>query len=212
MNIDGLRQEYDNEVLHREDVADNPFTQFERWWQEIIQQEIFQPNAMTLATATANGRPSARTVLLKEMTTEGFVFYTNYHSRKGAELAQNPHACLLFYWRQFHRQVRVEGTITTVASETSDAYFASRPRGSQLGAWASPQSQSLENREELEGKLTAVTNQYTNQTIPRPPHWGGYILLPNYFEFWQGQPSRLHDRLSYTLTKDSNWRIERLAP
>lgn len=166
---------------------------------------------MTLATADASGKPSSRILYLKELNEQGFVFYTNYQSRKGKELAENKQAALLFFWPALERQIRIEGLIEKVPAEISDAYFATRPRGSQLGAWASEQSEALENRPELEHRLEKLAQEFPGE-VPRPPHWGGYMLLPLYFEFWQGRPSRLHDRIIYQQEKSGSWNIHRLNP
>jgi pyridoxamine 5'-phosphate oxidase len=169
-------------------------------------------NAMTLATADKQGRPSARVVLLKALDQRGFVFYTNYNSRKGRELAENPEAALTFYWPHLERQVCVAGTVSRVSPEESDAYFKSRPRGSQIAAWASDQSAVLENREGLQRRWDSIENQFQGKDVPRPPHWGGYVLSPSRLEFWQGRPSRLHDRFCYTRQPGGGWTLERLSP
>lgn len=196
--------------LAEKDADADPFRQFERWFDDAVRAELPLPNAMTLATATAAGRPSARAVLLKGVDTGGFVFYTNYESRKARELAENPCASLVFLWAALERQVRIEGAIEKVSAEESDAYFDSRPLGSRLGAWASPQSRTLPDRMTLAKKVGAVVLRYGRHP-PRPPHWGGYRLLPEAIEFWQGRKSRLHDRLLYTM-RDGAWKIQRLAP
>lgn len=166
---------------------------------------------MTLATATKDGKPCARIVLLKSFDDQGFVFYTNYHSRKGSELAENPHACLLVYWSPLWRQVRIEGPIEKVSAEESEEYFHSRPLGSKIGAWASDQSRRVENRDVLEQRFEGFGRKF-GDNVPRPPHWGGYRVKPRVIEFWQGQENRMHDRLLYTLQHDASWLIERLAP
>jgi pyridoxamine 5'-phosphate oxidase len=188
----------------------NPFVLFEQWFAEA--SGLYQPHGMTLATVSAEGRPSARTVLLKGFDEQGFTFFTNYDSRKAQELAANPWAALLFWWREQHRQVRIEGMVTKVAEAESDDYFATRPHGSQIGAWASPQSQTLANRAELEARVQAVGQQFADEVVMRPAHWGGYRLEPVMFEFWQGQEDRLHDRLEYGRSTTNTWHIERLAP
>jgi len=210
MSVADIRQEYRKHVLLETHAADTPLEQFSLWFDEALVAEVTEVNAMTLATVDRQNRPTARTVLLKGFDVQGFVFFTNYQSRKGENLATNPHACLLFFWPQIERQVRVEGLVHKISAEESDAYYHSRPLGSRIGAWASPQSREI-TREALE----AATQHYT-QTLgddpARPPHWGGYRLVPDYVEFWQGRPSRLHDRLAYTLRADGSWQRARLAP
>jgi pyridoxamine 5'-phosphate oxidase len=210
MSIADLRQEYGTAELVEDDAAADPFKQFARWFDDALRADLPLPNAMTLATADANGRPSARVVLLKGVDADGFVFYTNYESRKARELAVNPYAGLVFLWTQMERQVRIEGVVEKVTDEESDEYFDSRPLGSRLGAWASPQSMPLPSRLALASKVAAVMLRY-GTAPPRPPHWGGYRVRPDAIEFWQGRPDRLHDRLRY-VKQDSSWRIERLAP
>ncbi len=197
--------------LLEKDLARDPFRQFERWFQEAEAAKLLEPNAMTLATCTRDGRPSARTVLLKGMDSRGFVFFTNYESRKGRELTENPHATLVFPWLALERQVIVEGTVTKVSREESEAYFHTRPQGSQLGAWVSQQSTLVADRAALEEAFRTVEKRYAGQTIPMPPYWGGYRVAPETVEFWQGRRSRLHDRLRYRRQPDG-WVIERLAP
>ena len=215
-SVADLRQDYTKDGLHETDVAADPFKQFGLWFDQALEADVAEPNAMTLATATSDGKPSARVVLLKDFDARGFVFYTNYQSRKGTELAENPWAALVFWWEPLERQVRVEGRVEKIAAEASDAYFGSRPLGSRLGAWASPQSESVSSRETLERSLAAVKARYgEGADVPRPPHWGGYRLRPTAFEFWQGRPSRLHDRLRYRLqgeAPDVRWHLERIAP
>jgi pyridoxamine 5'-phosphate oxidase len=189
----------------------DPIAQFARWYDEAREIERPLPHAVALATAGANGRPAVRMVLLKDFDARGFVFFTNYASRKGRELASNPHASLLFYWGGLERQVRVEGRIRKVSRRESDEYFRTRPRGSQLSAWASPQSEKLADRAELDGRFNAAAERYPDD-VPRPPHWGGYRLAPESIEFWQGREDRLHDRLLYRRGRSGQWRIERLAP
>ncbi len=210
MRIADIRQEYMRAGLTEEDAAADPFVQFDRWFQDTLQAELPLPNAMTLATATNDGRPSARVVLLKGVDARGFVFYTNYDSRKGQELAANPRAALVFAWSELERQVRIEGAIEKVSAEESDEYFDSRPLGSRIGAWASPQSKVLPDKMALATTVAALVLRY-GTSPPRPPHWGGYRVLPQAIEFWQGRKNRLHDRLLYTKLSNS-WRIERLAP
>lgn len=210
--IQNLRQDYRSASLDESEVAENPYQQFEKWFQEALNAQVAEPNAMTLATTTANCVPSARIVLLKEFTDEGFVFYTNYNSKKGREIAESPFAALVFFWPDLERQIRIEGVVETVSEEESDAYFKSRPRGSQLGALTSPQSEMIPNRSYLEDKLAKLTEKYKEKDIQRPEHWGGYRVIPNRIEFWQGRSSRLHDRILYVQEKDQSWRFERLAP
>ena len=198
------------ESLDEADVAAEPYTQFQRWFDEALRAELSTPNAMTLATVAADGAPSARIVLLKGVDHGGFVFYTNYHSRKGRELAANPRAALVFHWTELEREVRIEGTVARVSAAESDEYFASRPLPSRHAAIASPQSEVIAGRAALESRFAAAAADH-GEAAPRPAHWGGYRLLPVAVEFWQGRPSRLHDRLQYTITGD-RWSIRRLAP
>lgn len=211
-NIADLRRSYTLQSLEESDVSVNPYQQFEKWFKEAMEGAVLEPNAMTLATV-ANGRPAARIVLLKGFDERGFIFFTNYNSRKGAEMAENPAAALLFCWLELERQVRIEGTISKIPTEESLAYFVSRPKGSQIGAWASPQSTRIPSREVLENNIAALSTQYAySESLPLPPHWGGYVLKPDYFEFWQGRESRLHDRIEYRVGAGDNWEIGRLAP
>jgi pyridoxamine 5'-phosphate oxidase len=211
-SIGDLRQEYTHQGLSEADVDPNPLRQFQRWFEQALSAQLLEPNAMTLATATQAGKPSARVVLLKGFDERGFVFYTNYESQKGQELAQNPWAALVFWWTGLERQVRIEGQVEKVSAQESDHYFHSRPPGSRLGAWVSDQSRVIESREVLEHRLEALKTQYQSQEIPRPPHWGGYRVIPTSIEFWQGRPNRLHDRLHYGQRQDGSWQIERLSP
>lgn len=211
MNIPDLRHEYMRSGLDEKDLASDPFEQFAVWFSVAVSSGLHLPNAVVLATADAQGAPSARAVLLKDYSPGGFVFYTNYSSRKGRELGANPRACLLFSWVELERQVRIEGTVQKVSSEESDAYFASRPLGSRLGACASPQSETVPDRATLEALFADAQRRY-GDSVPRPAHWGGYRLVPNAIEFWQGRENRLHDRLRYRRVERDGWTIERLAP
>lgn len=209
-DIADLRTEYQRETLDEHSVSHSPLEQFSRWMDEVLAAEVLEPTAMTLATVGANGRPSARTVLLKGIDA-GFVFYTNYTSRKGVDLASNPYASLLFFWPDLQRQVRVEGKVEKITIEESEAYFRTRPLGSKIGAWASQQSQPLSSRDELERRTIELERQYSDGNVPLPPFWGGYRLLPDAMEFWQGRPSRLHDRILYE-RGETGWTISRLSP
>ncbi len=200
-------------ALNKSNVDRNPIKQFEKWFQELPAAGVNEQDSisMTLATATKNGKPSARIVLMKSFDDQGFVFYTNYNSRKGEELSENPRACLLFYWPQLWRQVRIEGAVEKVSDEESEHYFHSRPLGSKTGAWASNQSQPIGSRDELEKRFQEFDLKFADN-VPRPPHWGGYRVKPETIEFWQGRENRLHDRIRYSLPGDGIWTIERLAP
>jgi pyridoxamine 5'-phosphate oxidase len=211
-NIASIRKNYSQKTLSEDSVDQDPVIQFEKWWQEAIDSKIDEVNAMTLATASADGLPSARIVLLKGFSARGFVFYTNYDSYKGKQLEENPRACLVFFWKELERQVRIVGIVQKVSEEQSDEYFHSRPVGSQVGASVSPQSTIIESREWLEGKYRELEQKVANSAIQRPGNWGGYIVKPVVIEFWQGRPSRLHDRLEYSLQENGKWKIERLAP
>lgn len=210
MSLSDLRQNYEKNVLLEELASVSPFDQFRLWFDDALKAQVPEPNAMTLATVNDQGQPSARIVLIKEVDAQGFVFYTNYESRKGLDLQTNPKACLLFFWQALERQVRIEGSIEKVSAQDSDSYYYSRPLGSRIGAWASRQSQPI-SRQELEARELAFKERY-GERPPRPDHWGGYRLIPSLFEFWQGRPSRLHDRLVYTLQETQNWKIDRLSP
>jgi len=216
MRIADVRTEYMRETLDESSVAPDPFRQFEHWFAEAVKAQMREPNAMTLATVGADGRPSARVLLLKAFDERGFSFFTNYASRKGRELAAHPAAALLFFWPELERQVRIEGLVTRIDAAESAAYFATRPRPSQVGAWASPQSEPIANRAALEARIAAVGEQFgdAGREVPCPPHWGGYLLAPDSIEFWQGRASRLHDRIRYRRRPGhlGAWVIDRLAP
>jgi pyridoxamine 5'-phosphate oxidase len=200
------------QALRETDVDSDPFRQFRSWLDQAVAAKLPQPLGMTLATADTEGNPSARMVLLRGFDETGFVFFTNYDSRKARELEANPRAALVFYWPELDRQIRIEGRVERVSAEESDVYFQSRPWGSRLGAWASPQSRVIPNREVLERRMEELMAQYPEGNVPRPPYWGGYRVLPTLIEFWQGQPNRLHDRLRYRQVEQGDWLIERLGP
>jgi pyridoxamine 5'-phosphate oxidase len=210
--IADIRKEYTLQSLSETDVFVDPLQQFEKWWNEALQSHIAEVNAMTLATASKEGVPSARIVLLKGFDKKGFVFFTNYNSFKGQQLLENPRACLVFFWKELERQVRVTGLVEKISDKDSDAYFDSRPEGSRIGAWASPQSEVINGREWLEKNSNTILQQFEGKKIERPPYWGGYCVRPVCIEFWQGRPDRLHDRIQYNLQDDASWDIERLAP
>lgn len=211
-NIADIRINYSRQELTEASVSQNPTQQFQQWLQEALDAKVDEPTAMVLSTVSGSGRPSARVVLLKGLDEQGYTFFTNYDSRKGHDLEASPYASLTFFWPALERQVRIEGKIVKVAAAESDTYFQSRPKGSQIGAWASPQSQVIEAREVLEQREQEFSEKFANQdVVPRPAHWGGYRLQPNCVEFWQGRPSRLHDRIVYAL-EGQNWKIKRLAP
>jgi pyridoxamine 5'-phosphate oxidase len=207
-----IRKEYRLHTLDEKSINASPFRQFETWFNEALNANVLEPNAMTLATVSANNRPSARIVLLKGFTDLGFTFYTNYQSSKGKDLVENPYCSLSFFWPELERQVRIEGVTERVSAEDSDVYFNSRPRESRLGAWTSPQSSVIASRQILEERYKTIEKQYAgHDTIKRPTQWGGYLVKPFLIEFWQGRPNRLHDRIQFTLV-DGSWRINRLAP
>lgn len=210
--IAAIRREYARASLTEAELHPDPLEQFRIWFDQALDAEVNEPNAMTLATATPDGRPSARIVLLKGLDSGGFVFFTSYDSRKGSELEANPHAALVFFWPELERQVRVTGTANRIAREESDAYFRSRPRGSRIGAWASTQSRVIPDRAALEARITEMETTFPGDEIPLPSFWGGFRVTPETVEFWQGRPSRLHDRLRYTRTEAGGWAVARLAP
>lgn len=212
MQLADIRKEYTLQNLDPSIVAADPLAQFTQWFAEALQGSVLEPNAMHLSTVSANGRPSGRIVLLKGIDEQGFLFFTNYNSRKGLELAQKPYASLTFFWPELERQIRIEGIVEKVSKEESDTYFHSRPQNSQIGAWVSPQSQVISNRNVLEEKNRELNDLYKDQLVPRPTHWGGYRVIPDSIEFWQGRPSRLHDRVMYEKVENASWKIERLAP
>lgn len=212
-SIAHLRQDYKLKSLNEKDVQANPFQQFKVWFDEALKSEVKEPNAMILATADKTGLPNARVLLLKDFNEKGFVFYTNYESEKGKELSENPYAAMVFNWLDLERQVRIRGTIEKVGEDESTQYFQSRPKESQIGAWASPQSRVIESRDVIERNQTFLKEEYKKAfVLPRPDHWGGYCLIPTEIEFWQGRSSRLHDRILYTKIAENQWKIERLAP
>lgn len=211
MNLQRLRTEYQRGAFSEETASTDPFSQFEAWLNEALASNLPEPHAMTLSTVSVHARPSSRVVLLREFSPEGFVFYTNYRSRKGSDLQANPQAALNFWWAELERQVRIEGRVQLLSPAKSDAYFASRPYQSRLAAHASEQSSVISSREELLSRIEELGAQFPEH-VPRPAHWGGYLLSPDYFEFWQGRENRLHDRLAYSLQVDGSWLIQRLAP
>ncbi len=211
-DIAGLRKTYFQKALSEDSIEPDPIRQFEIWWQEAVASGIEEVNAMTLATASADGIPSARIVLLKGLSKKGFTFFTNYESYKGGQLQENPKACLVFFWKELERQVRITGVVEKTTNEESDAYFHSRPITSQLGASVSPQSSIIENRDWLERRFTELEKQNAGGIIQRPSNWGGFVVKPVIMEFWQGRPSRLHDRIEYSLSENGAWKIVRLGP
>lgn len=211
--ISALRREYKKHSLTESDVLENPIAQFQLWFQEALDAEVPEANAMVLSTVSDEKRPSSRVVLLKEIDANGFVFFTNYASRKARDLASNPAACLTFLWHELERQVRIEGWVEKISRHETEVYFHSRPRESQIGAWASPQSEVIASRQEIEERLAYLTSFYQDtDVLPVPEHWGGFRLKPDAIEFWQGRPSRLHDRITYLQQEGAGWQINRLAP
>ena len=211
-SIAAMRKVYQLKSLLEKDVNDDPIKQFESWWQEAINSQAEEPNAMTLATCSASGKPSARIVLLKGINENGFVFFTNYQSRKAQEIKENSFVALVFFWKELERQIRIEGNVKKISGKESDEYFSVRPRESQLGAWSSPQSSVIKNAEFLHENMKKYKDQFHSKEIPRPDFWGGYLVEPNLIEFWQGKPGRLHDRLQYSLGNNGVWKLQRLAP
>lgn len=207
-----IRHEEPHPPLNERDVDADPLLQFTRWMEDALAEQLHEVNAMTVATATKDGQPSARVVLLRGFDERGFVFYTNYDSRKGQELAENPRVAVLFHWAKLARQIRMTGLVSKLTQAESEAYFQSRPAGSQLSAWASRQSQVIAGREVLEQRLRELSEEFAEGDVPLPPFWGGYRIAPETYEFWQGRPNRLHDRIQYTRQPDGTWRIERLSP
>jgi pyridoxamine 5'-phosphate oxidase len=211
-SIADIRTDYKRQSLSEKDTGNNPYLLFTKWWDEAVSAQIDEVNAMTLATASADGVPSARIVLLKGYDEKGFSFFSNYNSYKGRQLEENPRACLVFFWKELERQVRITGLTKKLDAKESDVYYNSRPEGSRIGAWASPQSEVIDSREWLEQNEGKFKELFNNKTIQRPDHWGGYRVNPVTIEFWQGRPNRLHDRLQFTLKDEGGWMVERLAP
>jgi pyridoxamine 5'-phosphate oxidase len=210
-SISDIRREYTLRSLNEAELEKNPIVLFEQWLAEAIDAQCNEPTAMTLATSTFDGKPTARVVLLKELSEDGFTFFTNYESKKGKQILQNPYGALVFYWSELERQVRVEGVLKKTSEKQSDRYFSTRPEKSKIGAWASPQSQVIPSRKYLESLKSDFQEEFSGKPISRPPNWGGYTLIPSVFEFWQGRPNRLHDRIQFSFLND-NWEKERLAP
>lgn len=211
-SIYGLRHDFIKASLDEKDVNSVPHLQFEKWMQEVLDAGVREPHAMVLSTVSSSGMPSGRILYLREHKDNTFAFFTNYLSRKGEELMANNKASMTFFWPELERQLRIEGTVTKHSKEASDKYFYSRPHYSKIGAWSSPQSKPLKNRAELDNLVTDYDKKYQTEDVPRPEFWGGYILTANYYEFWQGRESRLHDRIAYTMQNDGHWKIDRLAP
>ncbi len=211
-NIADIRKEYKLQTLEEKNVDPNAIKQFDLWWNQAIKSNIEEVNAMTLATVAQNGKPSARIVLLKEYSEKGFVFFTNYQSHKGNDIDNNPNVSIVFFWKELERQIRIDGVAEKINENESDDYFNSRPDGSKIGAWASPQSKVIADRKTIEKNAMEYELKFAGTTIPRPSHWGGYIVKPEMIEFWQGRPGRLHDRIRYSLQHNNSWVKERLAP
>ena len=209
--LNEIRREFSDQELDEKAVHENPFEQYAKWFEEAVGSQLLDPYAMSLSTVNSDGQPSTRIVYLRDIIDEGFVFYTNYNSQKAQDLEQNSKAALNFLYRELDRQIRVEGIVKRVSTEISDAYFAKRPRESQIGAWASDQSAVLKDRNELESKVEHFKKKFEGSEVSRPPHWGGFVLSPSKIEFWQGRPSRLHDRIVY-MKNGSDWKIKRLSP
>jgi len=212
MSLRDRRVQYETAGLERNDLDNNPLVQWQRWYDQAAEAAVAEPNAMTLSTIGVDGGPDSRIVLVRGVDETGFAFYTNYNSAKSKQLVEHAQASAVFGWLDLHRQVRVRGRVTRLSDRVSDEYFASRPRESQLGAWASPQSQPIASRDELISRLAEAEQRFLGRDVERPPHWGGWVLAPRGIEFWQGRPSRLHDRFRYALQPDASWIIERLAP
>ena len=211
-SVYNIRHDFEKSSLNESDIELQPALQFEKWLNDAIALSLPEVMAMTLSTVNKQGKPSGRILYLREYGADCYAFFTNYQSRKATDLIENPNACLTFFWRELERQIRIEGTVEFHTKEASDTYFYSRPHYSKIGAWSSPQSKVIKDRTELENLVTEFDKKYTTEDVPRPEYWGGYVLKANYYEFWQGRKSRLHDRISYTLTDHDNWKIERLAP
>jgi pyridoxamine 5'-phosphate oxidase len=209
--INSLRHDFTKQTLDIKDVHADPILQFEKWFKEAVDSKVNEPNAMSISTVSTEGKPSSRIVLLRNFNKNGFIFYTNYNSKKGTDISKNPYAALLFFWPELERQVRIEGILKKQSPEESSAYFNSRPRGSKLGAWTSEQSKPIADRNVLDKAYEEISKKFPTDEVPRPTYWGGYVLTPECFEFWQGRESRLHDRILYT-QEDKNWKIERLSP